>query len=108
MEMQTALQPRSHEQRLISIVRKLPTGRLSQVIDFARFIEWQVSVCDDLLDDSEESEEEIRASEEKWDRLFAKPEAQRLMMEMAREALVEHDAGLTVEMVFDEDGNLIV
>jgi len=43
MEIKTALQPRSHEQRLISIVRKLPAGRVSQVIDFARFIEWQVS-----------------------------------------------------------------
>jgi hypothetical protein len=42
-----------------------------------------------------------------WDSLLAKPEAQRLMMEMAREALAEHHAGLTVEMAFDEDGNLI-
>jgi len=109
MEMQTALQPTTYEQSLISIVRKLPTERVSQVIDFARFIEWQVSESDDdgLFDDSEESEEEIRASEEKWDRLLAKPEAQRLMMEMAREALAEHDVGLTVEMAFDKDGNLI-
>ena len=108
--MPRVLQPTIHEQSLISIVRKLPTERVSQVIDLARFIEWPVSDSDndDWLDDSEESEEEIRASEEKWDRLLAKPEAQRLMMEMAREALVEHDAGLTMEMGFDEDGNLIV
>lgn len=109
MEMQTALQPTSYEHSLISIVRRLPTERVSQVIDFARFIEWQVSESDNngLLHDSEESEEEIRASEEKWDRLLAKPEAQHLMMEMAREALAEHDAGLTMEMAFDADGNLI-
>lgn len=50
---------------------------------------------------------EIHPSEEKWDRLFARPEAQRVMLDMAREALTEEDAGLTVEMAFDEDGNLI-
>jgi hypothetical protein len=45
---------------------------VSQVIDFARFIEWQVSESDDddLLDDSKESEEEIRASEEKCGTAF--------------------------------------
>lgn len=59
------------------------------------------------MKDEDETEEEIRASEERWDRLFAKPEAQRAMLAMAREALAEENAGLTVEMAFDEDGNLI-
>lgn len=56
----------------------------------------------------QETEDEIRASEAKWDELFARPEAQAKMLEMANEALAEADAGLTIEMKFDDDGNLIV
>jgi hypothetical protein len=49
----------------------------------------------------------MRAADEEWDRLFAREDAQQVMLEMAREALAEEAAGLTVEMVFDEDGNLL-
>ncbi|MFP4395379.1 MAG: hypothetical protein ACLFTI_08960 [Anaerolineales bacterium] len=53
-----------------------------------------------------EPEEEIRASEEKWDELFAKPEAQRAMREMAREALEDYHAGETTNIAVTEDGKL--
>jgi len=107
MKTKTKKQLTAYEQVLINIVRKLPADRVSQVVDFARFIEWQAIGDHDLDLQDEETEEEIRASEEKWDQIFAKPEAQRLMIEMAYEALAEQDAGLTREMLFDEDGNLI-
>lgn len=62
---------------------------------------------DEMVLDEDETDEDIRDSEKGWDRLFAKPEAQRIMEEMARYALAEHEAGLTIEMEFDEDGNLV-
>lgn len=55
----------------------------------------------------EENEEEIIASEQKWDELFDRPEAKMLMEQMALEALMEEEQGLTTEMRFDKHGNLI-
>jgi hypothetical protein len=107
MEQQTIIHPSVYEQTLIDIIRTLPAERVSQIIDFARFIQSQTIADDgyDLIED--ETEEEIRASEERWDRLLGRPEAQRVMLEMAEEALTEEEAGLTVEMAFDDDGNLV-
>jgi hypothetical protein len=48
-------------------------------------------------------EEEIRASEEKWDELLAKPEAKRVMREMAREAREEYHAGQTTDVATTDD-----
>ena len=98
----------AYERALIQIVRALPPGRVSQIVDFARFIQSQTTHPQDTdtLDD-EEGEDEIRVSEQKWDELLARPESQRLMLDMAREALAEDDADLTMEMAFDEDGNLV-
>ncbi len=45
--------------------------------------------------------------DEHWDELLAREDAQRVMEQLAREALAEEQAGRTVEMAFDEDGNLI-
>ena len=41
---------------------------------------------------------EQTASEEKWDELFAKPEAKRVMREMAREAREDYRAGRTTDI----------
>jgi hypothetical protein len=102
-----------YEQKLIEVVRRLPPERVSQVIDFAQFLEFQTTNAygDDLpdVDESEEetgAEEETRASEEKWDELFAKPEAKRVMREMAREALEDYRAGRTTDITITEDGRL--
>lgn len=88
-----------YEQQLSQIVHKLPLERVTQVVDFARFIENQ--------EEEEENEVAIQASEAKWDELFARPEAQAKMLEMANEALADDDAGLTFEMKLDEDGNIV-
>jgi phosphotransacetylase len=92
------------EQTLMRIVRKLPLERVAEIIDFAQFIQSRTSA--EVLGE-EETPEEIRASEEKWDRLFARPESQHVLREMAQEALQDEVAGLTTEMIFDEQGNLI-
>ena len=109
MKMQTAFQISVYEQTVINIIRNLPPERILQLIDFARFLEFQ-SVHkngDDPLDKEEtETEEEIRTSEEKWDELFDKPEAKRAMREMAHEALEDYRAGRTTDLAITKDGRL--
>jgi len=82
-------------------VRRLPPERVSQLVDFARFLEFQTTErYDDWLDEQEtEIKEDMRAGEEKWDKLLAKPEAKRVMREMAREAGEDYRAGRTTELV---------
>ncbi len=109
MEMQTAFQFSVYEQTVINIIRKLSPERILQLIDFARFLEFQ-SVQknnDDWLDKEKiKVEEGIRASEEKWDELFIKPEAKHVMREMAQEALEDYRAGRTTDIEITEDGRL--
>ena len=104
--MQTAFQTETYEQKLVGIVRRLPPERVLQLVDFARFLEFQtIERYDDWLDE-EETEGEIRAGEEKWDELFAKPEAKHVMRDMAREALEDYRAGRTTDIAITEDGRL--
>ena len=107
MENQTVFQSSAYEQTVINIIRKLPPERVLQLVDFARFLEFQIvqKSCDDWLDKEEtETEEGIRASEEKWDELFAKPEAKRVMRGMAREAREDYCAGRTTDIAVTENG----
>ncbi len=92
-----------YEKALLEIVRALPLERLPQVIESARAIGTEV---DDEFEE-EETEEEIAASEARWDAIVAHPKVQAKLLEMAEEALAEDDAGLTFEMEFDAEGNLI-
>jgi hypothetical protein len=105
MEKQTTLQPTAYERELIKIVRRLPPERVSQVIDFAQFLEFQITKTydDDLLD---ENEEEIAAENARWDALLATDESQRLLEKMADEARAEIQAGRARPMVFTEDGEI--
>jgi len=109
MEMQTASQSSTYEQTVINIIRKLPPERVLQLVDFARFLEFQIvqeSYDDSSEEEETETEEGIRASEEKWDELFAKPEAKRVIREMAREALDDYHAGQTTDIAVTQDGRL--
>jgi len=98
MEMPMTLQPAAHEQKLIRIVRRLPPERVTEVIDFAQFLESKL--------DEEESEEEIAADNARWDALLATEEAQRLLEKMADEALADIRAGRARPMIFTEDGEI--
>ncbi len=109
MEMQTDSQPSTYEQTVINIIRKLPPERVLQLVDFARFLEFQnvQASYDDWLDEEgTETEEGIRASEEKWDELFARPEAKRVMRKMAHEALEDYRDGQTTNIGITQDGRL--
>ncbi len=114
METQTK-QPVVYEQELIRVVRRLPPERVSQVVDFARFLEFQVIKTgdDDLLDEGEsaaesaaKSEVESAAENAQWDALLATDESQRLLEKMADEAWAEIQAGQAKPMVFTEDGEI--
>jgi len=107
MEMQTTSQIKEYEQRLLEIVRRLPRERVSQVIDFAHFLEFQITkTYDDALLDEGESEEGIAVENAQWDALLATDESQRLLEKMADEALADIQAGCAKPMVFTEEGEI--
>ncbi len=109
METQTDFQSSTYEQTVINIIRKLPPERVLQLVDFARFLEFHLAQKSesDWLDKEEiETEEGIRANEEKWDELFAKPEAKRVMREMTHAALEDYRAGRTTDIAITKDGRL--
>lgn len=105
MTMQKTLEPTTTEQTLIGIVRKLPPERVSQIVDFARFIEWQTIQTDDEDELTEEaSEEAILAAEAQWEAQFAaSPEKLR---KLAAEARADIRAGRTTEIIMTDDGRL--
>ena len=110
MRIQTTFQSSAYERTVIDIMRKLPSERILQLVDFAHFLEFKViqKGNGDCLDEEEsEIEEDIRDSEEKWDELFAKPEAKQIMCDMAHEALEDYRAGLTTDIAVTKDGRLV-
>lgn len=84
----------TYEQTLISIARTLPSERIAELLDFARFLQ--------IL----ETEPAALESENKWDQLFAQPGAQRAMVEMAREARADFRAERTTDIALTDDGRL--
>ncbi len=99
--MQTTVQPSAYEQTVISIMRRLPPERVLELVDFARFLEFQSTRKDD-----EGLEEAICADEERWDQLLARPEAKRVLREMACEAREDYHAEKTTGITITEDGRL--
>ena len=67
----------AYKQTLIKISRTLTPERSADLLNFARFLQ--------IL----ETQPDALESEEKWDQLFSNPEAQRTLVEMAREAREE-------------------
>ena len=106
METQTVSKPVTSEQKLIGIIRRLPPERVSQVIDFAQFLEFQTTRTDEGVLDEEMSEEEISAENARWDALLATDASQHLLEKMADAALAEIQAGHARPMVFTEDGEI--
>ena len=82
------------EQTLLNIMRTLSPERVAELLDFARFLQ--------IL----ETQPSALESEAKWDELFAQPEAQRAMVQMAREAREEFRAGQTTDINVTKDGRL--
>jgi hypothetical protein len=95
---------KEHEKVLIKIARALPSNRVEQLVDFARFLEAQI-LSEELIRD-----EGLTATEEdnaQWDSLLATDQSQVLLDKLAGEALAEHKAGKTKTMVFNQKGRII-
>lgn len=103
MEKQVTLQSSTDEQTLIHIVRTLPTERVLQILDYARYIQQQTSKDVEGLDD-EESEEDIQVDEGRWDAQFAA--TQDGLKKMADKVRADIQAGRTLPMVFKKDGSI--
>lgn len=108
MRKQTTCQSSSYEQTVIGIMRKLPADRALQLIDFARFLEIQTTRRDNKWTKDEETvtKERSCATEEKWDNLFAKPEAKNVMRKMAHESLEDYRTGRTTNIAITKNGRL--
>jgi len=107
MEIQL-IQSSEYEQTVVNIVRKLPSEHVLQLIEFAKFLEFQSAkeTINGTDENKTETEDEISISEEKWNQLFAKPEAKRVLREMAKEALEDYHTGKTTGISLTEDGRL--
>jgi hypothetical protein len=92
-----------HEQTLITIARTLPFDRVTQLIDFARFLAAQSFAEKMALG---ENPDEVEADNAAWDALLATDESQNLLDTLADEALAEHRAGHTRPMTFSIDGRI--
>lgn len=79
----------SPEQTILDILRKLPIDRQKQIVDFARFLEFQEPI--------KESEDDA-----KWERLFASEASERFLSKMAEEVRKEIDAGKGRAIVIKE------
>lgn len=96
-------QTQSLEQTLLNIVRTLPPERVSELVDFARFLQALVIRA---RQDLEAERVEEGEGDKKWDELLARAESQELLFEMAREARADYYAGRTTEIDITADGRL--
>lgn len=101
--MERTIQPATYEQTLLAIIRTLPAERVLQILDYARYIQSQVSEDFDLLE-ADETEGEILADEALWDEQFAA--TQEGLKKMAERVRAEIRAGNTQKMVFTKDGRI--
>ncbi len=107
MKAQRAYHVGAPEQTVVRILHRLPPERARQLVDYARFLEFQTERYQGWLDEEEtEIEEEILASERKWDELFTRPESKRLLRTMAAEAREDYFAGRTTDVQITHDGRL--
>ncbi len=103
MKTEASSQATTPERILANVARTLPSERVTQLVDFARFLEAQ-SLVEELA--SAESIAEIETENARWDALLATEEAQDMLDKLADEALKEHLAGQTHPMRFTDDGHI--
>ena len=94
------------ERQLIKIIRRLPVERVSEVIDFAKFLELQQAKIREQRP-SFVNNEFSTEGDKKWDALLASDDAQQLLEKMADEASNEILAGNAKPMIFTKSGQLI-
>ena len=98
-------EPSAAEQQLLRVVRRLPPEHVAAVLDFAEFLAAKRA---NGADEEEPLEDEAsaEADEAKWDALLARPEAQRMLEQLADEAREDYLAGRTTDIVITDDGEL--
>ena len=94
------------EEKLLRIMRTLPPDRVSQLVDFARFLQSSGTRHYDALMSDEDVENDICDSEEKWDQLLESPQGHQTLLKMARKARKDFLAGRTTDIIITEDGRL--
>lgn len=95
---------RDYEETLINILDTLSIERVEQVIDYARFLKTLELAQRGVLHE-DETEEEVQADNEKWDKTFAaSPEK---LKRLARQARKEIQAGRVMDMIFTDDGKIV-
>ena len=77
-----------YEQTLVNIARTLPPERVTELVDFARFLQAQ-------------------SQDDEWDELLARPQAQAALLNLAREAREDRDAGRVTDIAITQDGRLV-
>lgn len=88
-------------------MRKLPPERISELVDFARFLEFRATeYYEDWVEAQSEQSDQAGTAEQRWSELLARPEAKQLMRQMAREAREDYHAGRSTEIVETQDGRL--
>ena len=92
MKREAAIRKMPEERQLIKIIRRLPVERVSEVIDFAKFLELQQAKIREQHP-SFVNNELSTEGDKKWDALLASDEAQQLLETMADEASNEILAG---------------
>jgi len=102
MDSQVASQRSTYEKSIQHIMRRLPTERLASLVEFARFLEFEVEISRT----QEAIEVAETASANKWDELLAKPESKNLLRKMAHEAQAEYLAGESTEIKLANDDRL--
>jgi hypothetical protein len=91
-------------EQVIDLVMTLPPDRLLSVYDFALFVKQHPLTTRTEPDIFGETEGQIQADEEEWDRQFAASREE--LRAMAREAEAEYRADGTEPMTFAPDGRL--
>uniref|UniRef100_UPI004055AC6F hypothetical protein n=1 Tax=Candidatus Electronema sp. TaxID=2698783 RepID=UPI004055AC6F len=95
MTTQSARQPATLELALIDVVRTLPSRRVLQVLDFARWLQTQLSPEEN--ESSKAAQAAIEQEEKAWEQTYNANRDD--FRAMARQALADLDAGETLEMV---------
>jgi len=95
-----------YEHTVINIIRKLSPEHAMQLVNFARFLEFQiVHKNNEEWLDTEKIDTQVN-SDEKWDELFHSPKAQHVMSEMAKGALEDYYSGKATDIKITTDGRL--
>ena len=94
MTIQPARQPATLERALIDVLRTLPPRRAVEVLDFARWLQTQLAPDEELSDRAAPVEMELE--EKAWEQTYLANRDD--FRAMAHQALVDLDAGETLEM----------